>query len=390
VAQLRDAEDQRRHRCQEIRKRADYLSHVVREITDAQPKIGEDDALGSEARRLSHAEELTRLTGRLADLIEADEHGVLAALGGVGKALGQLERIDPDTVNWRELLDAAMASVDELIRTVREYASGIEQDPARLSVVEERRDLLFRLLQKYGPSMVDVHQTAEGARRELDTLDNADSDLAALAANRSEAEKVLAAAAAALTEKRSAAAGRLTKAVERLLPGLGLPGGKFLVELKPLDSPTASGSDQVAFLVQLNVGLEARPLAQVASGGELSRLMLALKVVLASHDAIPTLVFDEIDQGVGAEIGSRVAESLAKVGLTRQVLVITHLAQIAAHAASHLKVIKAPRRGVATAQVELLDREGRVDEVARLLGDAGDPALRRHAEELLKRQLVRA
>ena len=170
----------------------------------------------------------------------------------------------------------------------------------------------------------------------------------------------------------------------------GVIGSRNVSEKSQSSRPSGSGADQVAFLVQLNVGLEARPLAQVASGGELSRLMLALKVVLASHDSIPTLVFDEIDQGVGAEVGARVAEALGRVGQTRQVLVITHLAQIAAYAGSHLKVVKRPRKGVATAEVEILDRETRIEEVARLLGDPGDPALRRHAEELLSRQLVGA
>jgi len=164
-----------------------------------------------------------------------------------------------------------------------------------------------------------------------------------------------------------------------------MPGGKFLVELKPLDSATASGADQVAFLVQLNVGLDARPLAQVASGGELSRLMLALKVVLAAHDAIPSLVFDEIDQGVGAEVGAQVADALGQVGRSRQVLVITHLAQIAARASHHVRVTKKPKSGVATADVEVLGRDARVEEVARLLGDSNDSALRRHAQELLSR-----
>ncbi|MBI4502449.1 MAG: DNA repair protein RecN [Gemmatimonadetes bacterium] len=390
TAQLKDAEETLRRRCQEIRKRADYLQHVAREIADAAPQTGEEEALESESRRLSHVEELTRLAERLSELLDAEEHGVLAGLAGVAKTLGQLERIDPDTTKWNELLDAANAVLDELTRAVQEYASGIEVDPSRLAEVERRRDLLFRLAQKYGPSMADILRTGEEARQELETLETADGDLASLAARRVEAEGALTAAAAALTAKRVVAAGRLAKAVERLLPGLGLPGAKFLVDLKPLDSATASGSDQVAFLVQLNVGLEARPLAQVASGGELSRLMLALKVVLASHDAIPTLVFDEIDQGVGAEVGARVAEALGKVGQSRQVLVISHLAHIAARAGHHIKVVKRPKKGVATAEVEVLSKNERIEEIARLLGDPADPGLRRHAEELLSRQLVEA
>jgi DNA repair protein RecN (Recombination protein N) len=387
VAQLRDAEDDLRRRCHEIRKRADYLQHVAREIADAAPRSGEDEALESESRRLSHVEDLTRLSERLSEALEAEEGGAVSSLGAVAKALHQLERVDPDVARWNELLGAAEAALDELARAVQEYASSIDLDPARLAEVERRRDLLYRLAQKYGPTVADILRTAEDARRELETLDTADNDLAALADRRVEAEKTLITASTALTTKRKTASARLSRAVERLLPGLGL-GGKFSVDLKPLDSPTANGADQVAFLVQLNLGLEARPLAQVASGGELSRLMLALKVVLAAHDAIPSLVFDEIDQGVGAEVGSKVAEALSQVGRTRQVLVITHLAQIAAHAASHLKVVKRPRKGVATAEVEVLDRPARVEEIARLLGDPQDPALRRHAEELLNRSFV--
>jgi DNA repair protein RecN (Recombination protein N) len=300
--------------------------------------------------------------------------------------LTQLERIDPDAARWREILDSASAQLAELARTAREYGADVEIDPARLAEVERRRDILYRLAQKYGPGLQQVLNTAEESRRELDTLDTADLDLTALAADRAAAEGDLLAAAAALTEKRRVAAGKLTPAVEKLLPGLGLPGARFVVDIKPLESPTAAGADQVAFYVQLNVGLDPRPLAQVASGGELSRLMLALKVVLAAHDAIPTLVFDEIDQGVGAEVGGKVSDALARVAESRQVLVITHLAQIAARARQHLRVTKRPRKGIATAGVDVLDSDDRVEEVARMLGDPKDPSLRRHAEELLARK----
>jgi DNA repair protein RecN (Recombination protein N) len=157
------------------------------------------------------------------------------------------------------------------------------------------------------------------------------------------------------------------------------------VDLQAAQRVTAAGADAVSYLVQLNPGLDARPLAQVASGGELSRLMLALKVVLARHDAVPTLVFDEVDQGIGAEVGLRVAEALAEVARARQVLVITHLAQIAAAAAHHLAVAKRARGGVATADVRVLSGEERAQELARMLGDARDPVVRRHAEELLRK-----
>lgn len=386
--ELRQREADLARRRDDIGKRADYLRHVLKEITSAQIKPGEDESLESEARRLGHAEELTRLAALLADLLEGDdERGAVPALGAADKALTALERIDPDTAKWREMLDAATAQVDEVARAARDYASGVELDPERLGEVERRRDLLYRLRQKYGATVEQILETGDGAKKELDTLDTADDDLATLSERRATVERELQDACAALTKKRRAASTRLSRAVEDMLPGLGLPGGKFSVEIKPLESATGSGADQVAFLVQLNVGLEPRPLAQVASGGELSRLMLALKVVLAEHDAVPTLVFDEVDSGVGAEVGAQVAEALAKVGESRQVLVITHLAQIAARARHHVKVTKAPKQGVATADVSVLDAGERVEEVARLLGGGKDPALRRHAEELLSRRV---
>jgi len=164
-----------------------------------------------------------------------------------------------------------------------------------------------------------------------------------------------------------------------------MPNGKFSVDVRAAPSITSSGADTVTFIVQLNPGIDPRPLAQVASGGELSRLMLALKVVLAGHDAIPTLVFDEVDQGIGGEVAIQVAESLGTVAKARQVLVITHLPPIAAHAKHHVSIAKRPKGGIATADVSVLDGDARVQEVARMLGDPGDKVVVRHARELLKK-----
>jgi DNA repair protein RecN (Recombination protein N) len=383
---LREEEAQLVARRDDVRRRADYLRHVVREIEAAAPRPGEDEALDLEARRLANVEELSRLTQQIGELVEGgDAAGALSCLSATRRALGQLERIDDSVGRWRELLEAAHANLEELALAVREYAVDIERDPGRLEEVERRRDVLYRLRQKYGATIADVLRTAEEARRELDLLDTADLDLSRLGERRAAAEAELEAAAADLRARRTRAAGRLARAVEALLPGLGMPHGRFRVDLQAAQRVTAAGADAVSYLVQLNPGLDARPLAQVASGGELSRLMLALKVVLARHDAVPTLVFDEVDQGIGAEVGLRVAEALAEVARARQVLVITHLAQIAAAAAHHLAVAKRARGGVATADVRVLSGEERAQELARMLGDARDPVVRRHAEELLRK-----
>jgi len=385
AADLRDEEASLATRRDDVRRRADYLRHVVREIADAKPRPGEDEALGVEAKRLGNVEELGRLAEQLLDALEtADEHSALDRLGQSDRALGGLERIDASVERWRELLDTARANLEELAFAARDYASELDADPARLAEVERRRDLLYRLTQKYGPTLEDVTRAHEEAKRELDLLDTAEFDLDRIRERRAAADGALQAAAAALTARRKAAAKKLAGAVGKLLPGLGMPDGRFTVDVGTAPAVTSAGSDTVTFMVQLNPGLDARPLAQVASGGELSRLMLALKVVLAAHDAVPTLVFDEVDQGIGGEVAVKVAEALAAVAAARQVLVITHLPQIAARASHHVAISKRPRGGIATADVAVLDEASRIGEVARMLGRGEDPVVRRHAEELVK------
>jgi len=371
---------------EEVLRKADYLRHVVGEIGAAAPRVGEDEALAAEAKRLAHADELGRLAR---DLEQALDTGALAR---GAKLIAALRRLDPDTAAWQELLDAAFANVEELARAARDYTAGIDADPGALTVVEQRRDVLFRLTQKYGGSLPDVLATRDSAVHELELLDTADLDLRKLDADRDQARGDFRRACAALTARREAATARLADGVNELLPALGMPGGRFVAHLQPRTAHGALGAEDVVFEVQLNLGLDARPLARVASGGELSRLMLALKVVLAAHDAVPTLVFDEVDQGIGGEAGARVGEALKDVVAAageRQALVITHLPQIAAHADHHLVVAKGATRGVATSDVQVASGEARRRELARMLGDADMATALRHAEELLKRSAAR-
>ena len=266
-------------RQEEVRRKADYLRHVVEEITRAAPKPGEDAALDIEAKRLTHADELGRLSKELEQTLEA------AGFARAGKLLGSLQRVDASVAKWRELLDAIFANVAELTTAVRDYAAEIEADPGRLAAVEQRRDLLYRLQQKYGPSLPDVLATRDASAKELELLDTADLDLRSLAEERATAARDFERACAALTAKRQTGARHLEQAVHELLPALGMPEGRFAVRIIPRTTHPAQGAEAIVFEIQLNVGLDPRPLARVASGGELSRLMLALKVVLASHDA---------------------------------------------------------------------------------------------------------
>jgi DNA repair protein RecN (Recombination protein N) len=383
---LRGEEASLASRRDEVRRRADYLRHVVREIDQARLQPGEDQALQIEARRLGQAGALGEQAQRIVDVIEGDEGNALGALGAADRALTGLEKVDPAVAGWREMLDAAYTNLSELAREAASYAGELEEDPERLAEVERRRDLLFKLTGKYGATLEAVLATRDQSAAELDLLDTADVDLRALGARRAAAEASLRAAADALSAKRTEAADRLARGVNRLLPQLGLPGGKLLVSLATLAEPASHGQEGVQFDVQLNVGLEAKPLARVASGGELSRLMLALKVVLVRHDAIATLVFDEVDQGIGGEVGVQVGAALAEVAERHQVLVITHLPQIAARADQHLVVSKEARRGIATSDVQPIYGEDRVGELARMLGDTEGEAARRHAQALLRKE----
>lgn len=364
-------------------RKADYLRHVVQEIDAARLEPGEDEQLELEARRLGQAGALSELVHRLEDSLEDGEASARQALGETARIMTSLERLDPSTGSWRELLETALANLDELARNLRDYAGAVEEDPGRLATIERRRDLLFQLRRKHGESLDQVLETREAAARDLDLLDRAAIDLRAIGARRLAAEVALGQAAAILTERRRAGAERLARGVNRLLPRLGLSGGRFEVELEARVHPGATGAEEIQFLVRLNVGMESRPLARVASGGELSRLMLALKVLLARHDAVPTLAFDEIDQGIGGEVGVQLGGALAEVAAGRQVLVITHLPQIAARADQHIVIAKRSRGGMATSDVTVAHGEDRIVELARMLGDADAETARRHAMAML-------
>ena len=368
----------------EATKRADWLTHVAKEIGEAALKEGEDERLDEEARRLTHAEELQGLMREMTEALDGGDDATLGRLAHLQKPLGTLQRIDSSTTRLQERFDAAYYALEELTREAQAYADGIEHDPARLDEVERRRDLIFRLSKKYGGSIAAVIATGRDARSELDLLDTAGLDLRALETRLHDAQEAFRGAAAKLTSKRRKAAASLAKAVEARLPDLGMPDGRFLVELPARAEASAHGAEEAEFRVALNVGHEARPLARVASGGELARVMLALKTILARLDGVPTLIFDEVDAGIGGRTGLMVGDAMRDVASHHQVFAITHLPQIAARGHHHIVVRKAPKGGVTTSDVTVVVDEARVDEIARMLGgDAESETSREHARELL-------
>ena len=369
----------------EAERRADYLRHVAKEIEDAKLVAGEDERLEEEARRLEHADELRTLASGAAGLLDGGEDSVQEQLAAVHRALGSLERIDPALARLSELYDSAFYALEELSRELVDYERAVELDPERLQEVQRRRDLLYRLTKKYGPTLADVAEQGRRAREELDLVESADADLNAREQREAAAREELAAAAAALTARRTDASARLSDAVERVFPDLGMADGRFRVALTPRAEPAATGAEDVEFRVALNLGSDPRPLARAASGGELSRVMLALKTILARLDRVPTLVFDEVDAGIGGRVGLLVGETMRRVAADHQVFAISHLPQLAARAHHHIVVSKGARDGVTTADVRVVAGEARVEEVARMLGgDPESPVSRAHARELLE------
>jgi DNA repair protein RecN (Recombination protein N) len=369
----------------EAEKRADYLRHVAKEIEDARLSPGEDTKLEDEARVLENADELRTLASSLNELLSGEDASVLSQLGAAQRPLTSIERIDPSAARMQELFDAGFYALQELARSVEDYAGSVELDPARLDEVRQRRDRLFGLLKKYGPTLDNVIEAGRSARSELDLIDTAQFDLANLTAREADARRRLSAGAEKLSDMRLTAAKKLAKAVDALLPPLGMPDGRLSVALIARDEPTAEGAEDVEFRVALNVGHEDRPLARVASGGELSRVMLALKTILARVDRVPTLIFDEVDAGIGGRVGLQVGDTLRRVAKEHQVFAISHLPQIAARAHHHIVVAKGAKGGVTTADITVLEGTSRVNEIARMLG--GDPeskVSRAHAKELLE------
>ena len=365
-------------------RRADYLRHVVKEIDEAKLVEGEDTRLEEEARRLEHSEELRQLASGIVSVIDGDEDTVLEKLAAVTRSLTAIQRIDPSLARLQESYDSAYYALEALARELEEYQESVELDPARLDDVRRRRDLLFRLTKKYGGTLSDVLRTVADARAELDLVDSAGLDLRQLESREREARARLVETADGLSAARHKAAARLSHAVDEVLPDLGMPDGHLTVALRPLREIGPNGAEDVEFCVALNVGHDARSLSRVASGGELSRVMLALKTILARLDNVPTLVFDEVDAGIGGRVGLQVGEMMRHVAGYHQVFAITHLPQIAARAHHHIQVSKGAREGVTTADVVVLAGEPRVTEIARMLGgDAESDLSRAHARELL-------
>ena len=379
-AKLRELQDHRR----ELASRVDFLRFQMRELEEADVQSGEEEALTEESGRLENSEELLGETTRIHDELYSAEGALTDKVSGLAQTLARLKGWDPALEGPHEELQGAYHALAEVGRDLSDYVGGLRHDPGRLEEVRSRLDLIHSLKRKYGPTAEDVIASRDRVRAKLDEVEDGGWDEDTLAAEVDRTRSDLIAAAARLSEKRQAAATRLEEEVEALLPDLGLPSGTFKVQMDTLPEVKSRGAESIEFLVSVNAGFPPSSLARVASGGELSRVMLTLKAILAQVDQVPTLVFDEIDAGIGGQVASLVAAKLKDVARYHQVFVVTHLPQLASQACSHLLVEKDEREGLAATAVRGLTGDARVREIARMLG--GDPeseTSQDHARELL-------
>jgi len=369
-------------------QREDLLRFQVSEIDAAGLRPGEREALGHERRRLQHAERFAKGLAEAAALLAEDPDAAAGRLARAARIFRELGRVDPAFGAPADLLDAAGAQVEEALLAMRALRGAIDAEPGRLEAIEDRLEALTRLARKYGDGEETILAHRGAAAAELERLARHEEARAEAERRVSAARAALDAAAEALGGHRREAAARLGPLVQRELRALGMERARFeaAVEALAAEDTTARGRERVELRFSANPGEEPRPLARIASGGELSRTMLALNVVLTRVERVPTMVFDEIDAGVGGGVAAAVADKLAAVAAGRQALCVTHLAAVAARAHHHLRVSKSVRGNRTRAAVDVLGAAERVDELARMLG--GDPpseAARRHARELLRR-----
>lgn len=373
----------------DLGERVDMLRWQEKEIAEAELSEGEDEELETEIRRLSHAERLVENAAEAGNLLSEDgEEGlsVLSALARITHALDEIARYDDGLANAQTMIEEAYISLQEASYEVRDYLDSIDADPARLDKIQTRMDVIDRLKKKYGGTIPAVLDRLASVRRELESIDNYDADMEQLDKEIAALCKRLKELAAHLTARRQEVGAELSKDIARELQGLGMAKARFRIVVTPEEKYTSCGADSLSMLFSANVGEEEKPLEKVASGGELSRIALAIKSIVAARDTGgASMVFDEIDTGIGGRTAQMVAERIAFVAHYKQVLCITHLPQIACMADAHLYIAKSVKGEATVTQVTALSEAERVREIARMAsGDDVTEAALANAREMLE------
>ncbi len=353
-------------------EREDYLLFQRQELDEAAVQLGEEEDLANERRRLTSLRRLSELVSETQERIYTDGHGVLPTLAQMERTLGELIQIDPEMQEAGQLVADAKVLLKEVADSLRGYADRLDGDPERLAVTEDRLAVLQKLKKKYGGTIETILETHRRVRGELDCIQRSDAQLEACTRSVSEGQQKVAQLGKELSCKREEAARRMTKLVCRELEALKMGQTQFLIRIVTNESGDesfgAEGADRAELLLSANVGEPLKPISRVASGGELSRVMLALKSVLADVDRVPVLIFDEIDTGVGGAVAAAIGKRLKALGQFHQVLCVTHLPQVASQAEHHLYVEKTQVQTRTVTHVRSLTGMEREGEIARMLG----------------------
>jgi len=372
---------------QSYARQLDLLRYQTQEIESARLQPGEEESLSDEHRRLANAARLLELSQSAATALAHDDDSISQRLATVGRLLHDLVRIDPGTEPLSSLHEQVVSLLRDLQHGLDRYTNNTELDPERLQTVTERLNLVQSLRRKYGSTVEDILQFGRKARAQLETLESRDSEILRLDQALHELDGRIEHSARSLHNKRRKIAPSLAKAASRELASLGFRQAGFSAEIEIVadrdnpESATADGYDRCEFLFAPNPGEPARPLRSIASSGELARVMLALKTALAEQDEVPVLIFDEVDANVGGETAHAVGINMQRIAQNHQVLCITHLAPVAAHATTHFVVSKEVIDGRTESRIQPVTDQGRVEEIGRMLG--GGTAACRHAKELL-------
>ena len=367
----------------------DLLRFQAREIKDAKLQPDEEVELEQDYQRASNAAKLLELSQTALNLMSEDDNSLLSQASSLGRTLHELQRVDAAAAPISELHAQALNALSELQTELSRYTDRIELDPARLRELEDRLNLVHSLKRKYGATLGDVIAFGDEAARKLQSLEQRDEELGRINAALAKLDAEILRAGKELSSQRRKLVPQLSKAVVKELGALGFKQSHFDVSISTSTQTvlgsqlSSSGLDTIEFQFAPNPGEPPRPLRAIASSGEMARVMLALKTVLAAVDEIPVLVFDEVDANVGGETANAVGEKMRQIAKQRQVLCITHLAPVAAHAHAHYVVSKQVKAGRTTSEIELLEKTNRVMELARMLGGQSDAA-RKHAEALLE------
>jgi DNA repair protein RecN (Recombination protein N) len=370
----------------------DLLRFQTGEISTAKLQPDEDKKVEEDFQRASNAAKLLQLSQTAMELLSENENSLLTQLGAISRELKELERLDAGAAPIVLLHKQATATLRELQAELSRYAEKVDVEPARLQQLEERLNLIHSLKRKYGATLAEVITFGDEARRQLHNLEQRDEQLNRLNAALTKLDSKILRLGSELSAKRRKTIPQISKAVGKQLDDLGFKQGRLDVEMKTETEISnfnsqipLSGFDAVEFQFTPNLGEPPRPLRVIASSGELARVMLALKTVLATEDEIPVLVFDEVDANVGGETANSVGEKMRQIAAKRQVLCITHLPQVAAPADNHFVAIKQMRDGRTISEFRLLTRKERVTELTRMLGGQSEAA-RKHAEVLVSRE----